>query len=234
MNKLLISLDHWDDLTYPLSCRDSLICDIWSGDTLRSDIEPGKFFSYREHLALSLFTDGVPLFKSSTISLWPVYLIVNNLPPLIRMYSENVILCALWCGPGKPPVYDLLKPVMQMMKDLFSVGITMHTPSGMRTIRGKLILGVFDKALVPNTKQFNREYGCSTCLHPGVRLPNGARTYPPSCSIEQRTNLSMIRDAQKAEQSGCPENGVKGLSVLTHVIDLVNGVPVDYVHACCA
>lgn len=234
---LFPTLDHWDDLKYPLSFRSPggvSECDIWSGSVLRPDIEPGKFFSYKEHLALSIFTDGIPLFKSSTISLWPVYLIVNNLPPLIRTYSENVILCALWCGPGKPPVHDLLMPVMDMMKNLLTVGITMHTPDGMKTIRGKLMVGVFDlpaKAIVLNTKQFNGQYGCSTCLHPGERLPNGARVYPPQTNIQQRTNLSMIADAKAAEQSGCPENGVKGLSVLTDMMDLVNGVPVDYMHA---
>lgn len=234
---LLLLTDHFEDLKYPLTlrqCGDGRLNDIWSGKVLQSETKPGRFFAYSEHLALSLSTDGVPLFKSSTVSLWPVYLIVNNLPPRIRMNSENVILCAMWCGPGKPPVHCLLKPIMEMMKTLSTIGITLQTPDGIRTIRAKLLLGVFDmpaKAIVLNAKQFNGEYGCSTCFHPGLRLPNGSRIYLPNASIEQRTNETMIRDAQEAEENGCPEFGVKGSSVLSATIDLVKGVPVDYMHA---
>lgn len=150
------------------------------------------------------------------------------------MRSNNVILCALWCGPGKPPVQYLLEPVMKVMESLLTMGITIRTPNGMKTIRGKLLVGIFDmpaKAIVLNTKQFNGKYGCSTCVHPGRRLSNGARIFSPDCSIELRTNESLIKDAEIAEVNGSPERGVKGLSVLANKMDLVDGVPVDYMHS---
>lgn len=59
--------------------------DIWDAAFLQESIQNDDFFSHSGNLALCLSTDGVPLFKSSSISLWPVYLAVLNLPPELRM-----------------------------------------------------------------------------------------------------------------------------------------------------
>ena len=91
--------------------QNGVLKDVWDGLTLRSLCNPGRFFSSRQNLAVSLSTDGVPLFESSPVSLWPVYLVILNLPANIRMNAENVILCALWIGPNKPIMEILLSPV---------------------------------------------------------------------------------------------------------------------------
>ena len=117
------------------------ICDVWNGQALRIQSSQGGFFSYTEHLAFSLSTDGVPLFKSSSKSFWPVYLVIHNLPPKIRMNSSNLILCAVWCGPGKPPINPLLEPIMRTMQELTTVGMEIPTPSGAKVVRGKLLFG---------------------------------------------------------------------------------------------
>lgn len=36
------------------------------------------------HISLQINTDGVALFRSSTFSVWPVYYLVNELPPNCR------------------------------------------------------------------------------------------------------------------------------------------------------
>ena len=43
------------------------------------------------HISFQLFTDGVALFRSSKYSIWPVYLVVNELPPNCRyaMHSSK-------------------------------------------------------------------------------------------------------------------------------------------------
>jgi hypothetical protein len=90
-NYCVVIADHWEDLKYPFTktLHDGVMHDIWNGEILASEVKKGKFFSNREHFAFSLSTDGVPIFKSSSMSLWPVYLVVNNLPPAIRMNSDN-------------------------------------------------------------------------------------------------------------------------------------------------
>ncbi len=60
------------------------------------------------------------------------------------MNEENVILCAVWCGPKKPAMNLLLKPLIDMLKDLRSIGIEMATPAGKKVVKGMLVFGVFD------------------------------------------------------------------------------------------
>ena len=84
------------------------------------------------------------------------------------------------------------------------------------------------KAPALNMKQFNGYFGCPTCLHPGF-YRHRCMLYPPhSCNL--RTHSSFIRSAEEAESSGSVINGVRGKSVLQPCLDLVNGIPVDYMH----
>ena len=43
-------------------------------------------------------TDGIPVFKSSKFSVWPLYLVINELPLNKCLCSSNVILAGLWFG----------------------------------------------------------------------------------------------------------------------------------------
>uniref|UniRef100_A0A6V7JN82 Uncharacterized protein n=1 Tax=Bracon brevicornis TaxID=1563983 RepID=A0A6V7JN82_9HYME len=43
-------------------------------------------------------SDGAQLYKSSQKSIWPLYLVVNELPYAMRYRQENVIMAGLWCA----------------------------------------------------------------------------------------------------------------------------------------
>lgn len=208
--------------------------DVWDGLALRPLCGPGRFFSDRcNNMALSLSTDGVPLYKSSPVSLWPVYLTVLNLPPLIRNKAENVILCGLWVGPVKPEMNILLDPIAGSLKQYESSGIVIKNCFGNFTVRAKLVMGVFDlpaKAAVLCAKQFNGKYGCSVCLHPGKRLSNNSRVYLPD-TYPDRTHKQVLADARKAQNINSAVNGIIGMSPLSSILDLVASVPIDYMHA---
>ena len=82
-------------------------------------------------------------------------------------------------------------------------------------------------------KQFNGEYGCPTCLQPGLRLPTGSQIYVPYNTVELRTDNSICQSAQQAQTkfNGETKYGVRGLFVLAPAIGLVEGIPVNYMHA---
>ena len=127
-------------------------------------------FFLRKHIGVILNTDGIPLFKSSSTALWPVYLEIANLPPALRFRHNNTITCAVWVGRTKPINMNvLLKPVMEDINHMNVVGFRVNTTEGVKIIRIKLLFGIFDmiaKAAVLNIKQFNGSFGCPTCLHP--------------------------------------------------------------------
>ena len=53
-----------------------ILSDVWTGSVIQQQMS--EFIKTKNNLALSIFTDGVPLFKSNKISLWPVLLQVLN------------------------------------------------------------------------------------------------------------------------------------------------------------
>ena len=168
---------------------------MWNGSGLRPLTAPNRFFSNPHHMALSLSTDGVPLYKSSSVSLWPVYIMVLNLPPHIRTNACNIILCAVWVGSSKPIISLLLDPIAKHLEELSVVGMPISISNGTVTIRAKLIMGIFDlpaKALVLCSKQFNGEYGCSVCLNPGKRLPNNAEYTCQVCTKKGHTQTFWL------------------------------------------
>ena len=89
-------------------------------------------------------TDGISVFKSSKISLWPVLLAITNLPPSIRMNKDNILLAGVWFGPAKPPPHIVLRPILEEIRHLHTVGIDVSTPNGHRKVRAKLLLTVCD------------------------------------------------------------------------------------------
>lgn len=66
--------------------------DILDGDVYRQHFNPEGYFHGTEeerygkevHLSFQLNTDGVSIFKSNKTSLWPIYLVINELHPKLR------------------------------------------------------------------------------------------------------------------------------------------------------
>ena len=231
----ILLLDNWESLhDQTLDARSGVLKDVWDGSVLHLLSTSGRFFSSRYNLALALSTDGVPLFKSSSVSIWPVYLVVLNLAANIRMNAENIILCGLWTGPSKPIMKILLDPVVKCIQSMSSIGMEIKNSFGTFTFRAKLVMAVFDlpaKAAVLCAKQFNGEYGCSVCLHQGKRLPNNSRVYLPNQFVAERTHQQVVANAIDAERTKKCVQGVFKISPLTSALDLVNSIPIDYMHA---
>lgn len=125
-----------------------------------------------------------------------------------------------------------MKPMIKKLDHLYMLGVSIETPHGLVTYRAKLELGIFDlpaKAAVLCAKQFNGKYGCSVCLHPGVYSGRSLK-YPPS-DYPNRTHRSVLVAAWQAEQKQDVVQGMKGVSPLHEVLNLVDSIPVDYMHA---
>ena len=149
-NIAIFPTDNWDFL---LSSNDpsSVITDVWDADMLSSN----NFLHSSINLAFSLFTDGVPIFKLSKVSVRPVYYIILNLPPSIHTKAKYIIFSGMWVGPTKPPMEHLFHPLTQKMQNLSTIGIKINSPKGIMTVRANIVLGIFDlpaQATVINCK----------------------------------------------------------------------------------
>lgn len=210
-----------------------VLADVWDAWALRPLLQPGRFFSNPNNLALSLFTDGIPIFHSSSTTIWPVYLQILNLPAKIRMQSDNILLPGLWVGPKKPPMRYLLQKVIESLSSLSSSGTTICTSSGPMVVRARIVMGIFDlpaKSSVLCMKQFNGEFGCPTCYHPGRRLANNSRIYLPGTYTE-RTHSNYMTDTRNAELQKSPVRGIFCRPPIACTLDIVASIPIDYMHA---
>ena len=149
------------------------------------------------------------------------------------MKAENVILCGFWVGGTKPLMNFLLEPISSYLHKLSTIGTTINIGKEKIIIRAKLVLGVFDlpaKAAVLCCKQYNGEYGCHVCLNPGKRMPNNSRIYLPQPMYPEKTHNQITVGARLAQLTNKSMLGVNGTSSLAPVLDLVESIPVDYMH----
>jgi hypothetical protein len=213
------------------SQTDGSIHDITDGSQYKS-----MGASFPNFISLTCNTDGVPVFSSSKVSLWPVYYVVNEMPLANR--RKCIILHALWSGIGKPRIECLFQPVVSELKHLFDVGF--------KWMRGnvecitKVCLGLVccdsvARPLLQRFKQFNGRFGCSFCLAPGVSMAKGrgnVRVYPIDILINDRCHEQTLEHAVLADQTKSDVFGVKGTSVLSLVpkFDIINGFNPEYMH----
>ena len=129
-------------------------------------------------------TDGVNLYSSSKIELWPIFLAINELCPGTRFARENMLLVGLWQGKGKPPYNLYMQTFSEEMNMLFHNGVAISVLDKMITVKLAVICGTVDlpaKAGILNMTQYNGSYACITCEESGVVVKQGkghSRCYP--------------------------------------------------------
>lgn len=213
------------------------ICDGTLYQTLKSNSK--EDFLSLTFIVPYIHCDGVPIFQSSKFSIWPILCCVNEIPPESR--NKHVLLCALWFGPKKPDMSCFFKPFVEECASLSQAGFEWQHPSdqSLRHMKVHTLCCVCDavaRPLLQNFKQFNGEYGCGVCLHPGMQTRKGkgsTRVYTcPDEKPSDRNHKTTVEIGQIAEREGKTILGIKGSSALADLplFDLINGMVPDYMH----
>lgn len=227
--------------------------DIIDGKNYKRFFMEGGFLRNRYHLAFQMNTDGVALFKSSTFSIWPVYMIICDLPPTLRYTRKYRIFAGLWFGYTKPIFSTFMQPFTKIMQQLYRDGfsVTIPTEDKPLTVRGITISSSMDapaKCLFMCMVQFNGQCGCPYCTSSGsnVRTDKGGncRVYPyvrkadRVTDMQERTHEQTFQDASLAREQkiagpkNFAVNGIKGLSTSFALpgYDVIKGTSIDYMH----
>lgn len=133
------------------------------------------------------------------------------------------------------------KPFVEECANLSQAGFEWQHPSGnsLRHIKVHTLCCVCDAVawpLLQNFKQFNSEYGCGVCLHPGMQTRKGkGNTRVFTCPDEKpsnRNHKTTVEIGQIAEREGKTILGIKGSSALVDLplFDIINGMVPDYMH----
>ena len=84
----------WAELQvrFQLPPGEGVLRDIYDGLGYKKHL---NFLSKTTNISLLLNTDGVAIFRSSKVSVWPVWAVVYELPPTLRYFNGSVICCLL-------------------------------------------------------------------------------------------------------------------------------------------
>jgi hypothetical protein len=177
---------------------------------------PNESRNLLTELEISLNVDGLPLFKNSATSFWPVLCAVHN------VYPAEIFPLALACGSGKPSDLEFLTDVVADFKFLLMGGLQVDS----RTVKIRIRCIVCDapaRAMVKAVKMYSGYEGCDKCVQLGEWC--GRITFP------EVTSDLRSDDSFRDQMYPGHHNGVTSFCELP--IDMVKAFPVDYMHQCC-
>lgn len=168
-------------------------------------------------LKLQINIDGLPLFKSTGIQLWPILGLLVSVP------MKEPVIIALFCGPTKPQsADDFLKDFVVELQEL-EKGFDFNGKRLFLSI-DCVICDAPAKAYVKNIKPHNGYYGCDKCVQRGL-YTNRRMTFPLTDSV-LRTDESFAQQIYEDHQNG--PNPFHGCNV-----GMVSQFPLDYMHLVC-
>jgi hypothetical protein len=169
--------------------------------------------SYVLQIPIKINIDGLPLFKSSNVGLWPILCVIANI-------ATPLPLC-LFCGLGKPDLVSFIGPLCDELKELCSVGfVYKHCQIVISSVL--FICDAPARAYVQCIQGHNSKVGCGYCRICGIWHEN--RVVFPFCESTLRTDASY---------ACLGENNQLSLSPLAEVVHLRTAFPPEYMHLVC-
>lgn len=135
-------------------------------------------------------TDDAVKFQSLKCSIWPIFLMINELPSPEKMSS--LVTCGLW--------FHLKKPDMSVFRDPF-VDITNNVNFFIEFKNEKIQIQLYvlsccvdSSALagIQGIKQYNGKESCNQCLHPEEYLDKAMR-YPVKLNVNEQTHEETLK-----------------------------------------
>ena len=188
----------------------------------------------------TIFTDGVTLFKSSKVAIWPVYLIVIEIPPssrFIKKYDIVGIVPMTRKTKNKTFFFQFVKE----MRALYNSGLKIETPTGQQNVYvivSAITMDLQARPSVFNMTQHNGMNSCIFCEKPGYVVKCGkghTRSFPyRENKPNMRTSETIAQNVLKAVEKSKPICGflAMGRSIIKHLpfVTLNENCTIDYMH----
>ena len=227
--------EYYDYVVRERKHEEGIIQDIYDGDKYLEFVNSLGPDDRQNYVTCIGNTDGATPYRFSKKTVWPVYIMLNEIPPQERL--NKVIVVGLWFGKTKPDLNMLLDPIIDMMNELSENGIKVKIKGESRNIKlYNLVYSLDAMARSPaqGTKCCTGYNGCCWCLHPGnYDTFSQSIKYPVIHGIKYRdkesTERIMLMTNQKKYK---PIDGIKRASALINLnhFDIIWGLVVEYLH----
>ena len=169
-------------------------------------------------VSLQVNIDGMPLFKSSNESFWPI------LGLLQQEEQPEPFVIGLWVGTSKPNDSNaFMSNFIDEMKEIEVNGVT-YADKAYKVTIANFVCDTPARSFVKKTKGHTGYFACDNCVQRGV-WTNHRMTFPER-NAAPRTDVSF--DEMRCEEHHKGETSLKQLN-----IGLVSQFPLDYMHLIC-
>lgn len=215
---------------------DNIMTDLYHGTCYREfakHVEP-ECLSNTKVMSFTLSVDSAALCSFSGQSICPCFVMLNELPPVLRM--GNPLLAGLWFGLVKEKMDLFLPPIVDHIKDLSMKGFKLNFDEEIWDSKAYLIACCADSVArcdIQGIHSHRGDFPCSWCLEEGEEGDNNNRIFRYGPLAPPRTLEELIVDAREALQTRTFVNGVKYMSPLAPapLFHAVDGFIVDQMHA---
>lgn len=189
-------------------------------------------------ISLTTNTDGANKFNSNSISVWPIQIIQNFLPPNIRYKTNNILTVGLYYGRHKPDCLEFFDPLVTEMKKLTKTGLSVIIENEKIQFIPMITHCVVDlpaKRMLQCIKQYNGRNACTYCQHPGcsIRIAKKSKVIRyTSGRFAARSELETLKAMQNITSRSISRNGIMGISCLVSLpnFQIIKGFGIDYMH----
>ena len=206
--------------------NENLILDIKDGTIYKKFIK--NFKNPANINSFMLNTDGISICDKSNLSIWPVYLAINELDIGKRFCINNIIIAGICVGHKKPSFSHFFEPIKKQLLDL-EIGFNIDN----RWFQFFLLFGIYDKPARSSMLNINGStgyYSCCKCYQKGesVAYCNGHHVifpYDPDINLRDLDNYQI--DLHRIQ------NGIKGQAIFNNLTyyDPILSTNVDIMHS---
>ncbi|KAJ8676360.1 hypothetical protein QAD02_012147 [Eretmocerus hayati] len=155
------------------------------------------------YVTAGLNLDGVTISERSNLSVTPIYLSINEIPPQTRL--DNPIVAGMWAGAKQPEMHVFLDIFVESMNCITNSGIDCTIKGQKLNIKLHIILSPVDtmaRFKMNMTKMFMNAFGCDWCLIKGIWYERSMRYRHLPTPAPPRTLSNHIYLAKVALQKG--------------------------------
>ena len=166
-------------------------------------------------ISLLINVDGLPLYRSSGMSFWPILVSIKEI-------DSEPWMVALYCGPKKPPLNEFLQEFLSELYILQKDGLAFANS----TLEVSVLAFVCDapaRQFLKKCKGHTGYYGCEKCKVEG--------NYKNHTVSFEETNCSLRADADFVDlQNDDPHIQEVPSPLVAAGFGLVSNFPLDYMH----